>query len=105
MAINDLPCGQCKNYDPILGPDERETRRGWCIPRSKYPFQEGPGQVFPAGVARVSKGNLAEPYIVKKDYVHPMCSHARTTNINSVEAKQRQQLAAVTRKDGRVRRS
>lgn len=101
MAINDLPCGQCRNYDPILGPNERETRRGWCIPRSKYPHKEGPGQVFPPNVTRVGPKELAQPYIVKKDYVHLMCEFARQTDLNPVEEKQRKQAAASTRPDGR----
>lgn len=102
MAINELPCGQCKNYDPILGPNERETRRGWCIPRSVYPFKEGPGQVFPVGVKHVAKGQLAQPYVVKKDYVHPTCEYVRATTVNQVDEKKKQQLARITGKDGRV---
>lgn len=100
MAINELPCGNCKNYDPILGPGERETRRGWCIPRSKYAHKEGPGQVFPPGVERVGPKELAEPYIVKKDYVHPMCEHAKSTDLDPVEEKKKRQIEATTRSSG-----
>jgi hypothetical protein len=101
MAINELPCGKCKNYDPILGPNERETRRGWCIPRSKYAHKEGPGQVFPPGVARVGPKELAQPYIVKKDFVHSMCEHARPTDTDPVEEKQKRQVEATTQRSGR----
>ena len=100
MAINELPCGECKNYDPILGPGERETRRGWCIPRSAYAYKEGPGQVFPPGVARVGPKELARPYLVKKDYIHPMCEYAKTTDVDSVEEKKKRQIEATTRSSG-----
>jgi hypothetical protein len=100
MSMNDLPCGKCKKYDPILGPNERETRRGWCIPRSKYPHAEGPGQVFPDGVERVGPKELAKPYIVKRDYVHPMCEMARPTDVDLVEEKKKRQVEATTRSGG-----
>jgi len=88
----DFCCGECANYDPILGPGEKETKRGWCIPRSKYPAVEGPGQVFPPGVARVSIGEIAKPYIVKKRDVITACELSKKTNTDPyVEKKKSQQ--------------
>jgi hypothetical protein len=102
MAINAVPCGHCKNYDPILGSGEKETRRGWCVPRSKYAHREGPGQVFPAGVQRVGPKELAQPFIVKKDYTHPTCELARSSALDAVEEKKKKQIAATTpTKNGR----
>jgi len=97
---NDVPCGQCHNYDPILGSGEKETKRGWCTVRNKYPHQEGPGQVFPAGVQRVNEGELAKPFIVKKVYTHPTCALARRTNVDQAKDKLQKQVAASTPKKG-----
>lgn len=99
--INKIPCGRCRNYDPILGSKEKETRRGWCTVRSMYPAKEGPGQIFPSGVRRVAAGEIAKPFIVKKDYVHPTCEHARETNVDAAKQKKEQQATIATRKDGR----
>jgi hypothetical protein len=104
MAINDKPCGGCKNYDPILGSGERPKRRGWCIPRSLYPAEEGPGQIFPAGVKRVNAGELAKPYIVKKDYVHPMCGLYKVAENDAAALKASKQVAATTKGGRRVHR-
>jgi hypothetical protein len=93
---NDVPCGKCQNYDPILGPGEKETKRGWCTMRSVYPHSEGPGQVFPAGVDRVNAGELAQPFIVKKNYTHPTCEMVRRTNVNLAEEKLKKQVAVTT---------
>ena len=75
--MNEVPCGKCGNYDPCLGPGEKHIGRGWCIPRSKYPAQEGPGQVFPPGVTRVAAGQLAEPFLVDEEQVIAVCETAR----------------------------
>jgi hypothetical protein len=89
--MNELPCGKCLNYDPVLGPGEKNTRKGWCIKRSKYPFMEGPGQVFPKGAQRVEKGQLAEPYIVREKQVVATCADVRATSKDAVKAKQEAQ--------------
>jgi hypothetical protein len=101
--MNDIPCGQCKKFDPILNPEDvkRKPRRGMCIPRSKYPHQEGPGQVFPPGVERVGPGELAQPFIVRRDQIVGPCEFARRTNADPVEEKRKQQIAVTTRKNGK----
>lgn len=99
--MNELPCGLCKLFDPILGSGEKKTRRGWCIPRSVYAHQEGPGQVFPEGVKRAAPGELAKPFIVKRDQVIAPCDFVRKADFDPVEEKQKQQAAAGTRADGR----
>ena len=98
--MNKLPCGECKLFDPILGPGEKKTRRGQCVPRSVYPAREGPGQVFPTGVARVPVGELAKPFIVKLDQVVAPCEYARKANFDTVEEKKKRQEALTTRPDG-----
>lgn len=89
--MNKTPCGKCANYDPILGPGEKHKGLGWCIPRSKYPAQEGPGQVFPPGVKRVEHGKLAEPYIVEEHQVIEQCTFVRQVDYNQAEAKREAQ--------------
>jgi hypothetical protein len=84
-------CGECANYDPILGPGEKETKRGWCIPRSVYPAVEGPGQVFPPGVKRAKKGELAKPYIVKKYDLLPGCDLSKKTDLDPYVEKKKSQ--------------
>jgi hypothetical protein len=74
--MNTIPCEKCKHYDPILGPGRKPGNYGWCIIKSKYPAQEGPGQVFPPGVQRVEKGRCAEPHIVKNNLVVGHCNSA-----------------------------
>ena len=89
----DFPCGECMHYDPILGPGEKETKRGWCIKRSLYPAVEGPGQMFPPNVSRVTVGKLAKPYIVKKLNTITACELSRKTDLDSyVEKKKSQQV-------------
>lgn len=74
---NDKPCGECKHYDPIMKGDPRgghkETSRGWCSKKSKYPHTEGPGQKFPAGAVRVGEGELAQPKIIQSAEVVSNC--------------------------------
>ena len=98
--MNGLPCGNCKLFDPILGPGEKATRRGMCIPRSTYPTYEGPGQVFPPGVPRAPVGELAKPFIVKRDQVVGPCEYARKADFNPVDEKKKLQEAKTTRADG-----
>ena len=88
---NNLRCGQCVHYDPLLGPNEKDTGMAWCAKRSVYPHQEGPGQIFPLGVTRVAFGELARPFITKKDSVISPCEYARQTNDNAVEKKRQAQ--------------
>lgn len=90
--MNEVPCGKCLNYDPVLGPSEKNTHKGWCIKRSKYPFLEGPGQAFPKNVTRVEHGQLAEPYIVREKQVIAACTEARATTRDPVKTKQESQV-------------
>jgi hypothetical protein len=78
----------------MLGPKEKDTKKGWCTKRSKYPHREGPGQVFPPNVTRVAHGQLAEPFIVRVDQVVGMCPFARATTDDPVAKKKGLQLKA-----------
>lgn len=89
--MNKLVCGLCRYYDPILSSGEKETKRGMCSLRSIYPSHEGPGQVFPTGVRRAKTGDLAEPFIVKKDQLIAPCEDARPSRSNPVEEKKKKQ--------------
>ncbi len=91
--MNTLPCGQCKHYDPILSSGERHKGRGWCVMKSKYPHQEGPGQVFPAYAKRVGPGQLAEPYLVGQNQVVPPCPDAQASKHDVVHEKKKAQGA------------
>jgi hypothetical protein len=97
--MNELPCGQCENYDPSLGPGEKHIGSGWCIPRSKYAAHEGPGQVFPPGVTRVAAGELAVPYIVEADQVIGPCEMARGP-IDYDPAERKREMQTFKDKDG-----
>lgn len=78
---NTIPCGKCKFYDIILGSYEKKTKRGWCTKRSKYPFREGPGQVFPAGVERLTDPTqMAQPFIVQGLQIIAACSFAEAAD-------------------------
>lgn len=84
MPLNDKSCTSCRNYDPIRnGLDKHGNTkyavRGWCAPKSVYPFKEQEGQVFPTGVTRVKPGELAKPFIVIGDDVQEGCGlyHAK----------------------------
>lgn len=90
--MNELPCGKCQHYDPVLGPGEKHIGRGWCIKKSKYPAVEGPGQVFPPNAARVAHGQLAEPYLVEQDQVIPPCPDAREARHDQTEEKKKAQM-------------
>lgn len=90
--MNEIPCGKCVNYDPMLGSGEKHVHKGWCTKRSKYPTQEGPGQVFPKGVMRVERGQLAEPFIVREKQIVTTCSDARATTRDQTKAKQDAQV-------------
>ena len=88
---NTLPCGKCAHYDPLLGSNEKDTGMGWCAKRSQYPYKEGPGQVFPAGVSRVAFGELARPFITKKGDVVVSCEHTRPSADDTVTKKRQLQ--------------
>lgn len=98
--MNEIKCGNCKHYDPILGPREKDTLRGWCVARSEYPAKEGPGQVFPKGAIRVKEGALAKPFLVKKDSVIPVCVFASYTAEDLVDKKRLFTKKSVTNKKG-----
>lgn len=72
----DKPCNTCSFYDAITR-NERETKHGWCAPRSTYPHKEQPGQVFPSGVKRAAQGELAKPFIVLGADVVKHCTDYR----------------------------
>lgn len=91
-AYNDKSCDTCEHYDPVMrGQTEkggvRETNWAWCALRSKYPATEGPGQRFPANVQRVSGGELAEPYIVRRGQIVDHCDtySARTLRVSKAD--------------------
>jgi len=78
MALNDKNCSSCSNYAVIsIGDGQKKARHGWCVPRSKYPAKEQPGQIFPPGAKRVAVGELAKPFIVVGDDVMPNCGDYR----------------------------
>ena len=73
--LNNKPCGSCDHCDEVLR-GTKGTNWAWCAKLSKYPYKEGPGQVFPEGVARVgSEEDLAVPKIVRKTDVEKNCAH------------------------------
>jgi hypothetical protein len=94
---NTILCGKCKFYDTIIRGAEKETKRGWCMKRSKYPFREGPGQVFPEGVERVDVGQLAVPFIVRGKQVFPGCPYAAPAAFDQAEQKREAQKKGATR--------
>ena len=85
--MNDLPCGKCDNFDPILGSGRKKTAHGWCAKKSVYHHAEEPGQVFPAGVKRAAPGALAQPYIVTWENVETVCPDAKETDRDLCEDK------------------
>jgi hypothetical protein len=93
--MNETPCGRCSFYDPLIGSSGKDTGMGWCAKRSAYPAKEGPGQVFPPGVERVT-GPLAKPFIVKKGQVLSSCPFVRPTNEDLVAQKKKREEQART---------
>lgn len=100
--MNTIKCGNCKLFDPILGPHEKPKRHGQCIPRSKYPAVEGPGQVFPAGVARVAVGQRAEPFVVRREQLVEACEYAQPAEIDAAAQKVAQQAQIRVRRNGKL---
>lgn len=84
---NTVKCGDCVHYDPVLGPGERHINKGWCIKRSLYPSHEGPGQMFPPHAKRVKVGELAQPFIVRKDQCVLACQDVQQNFRDSVKSK------------------
>lgn len=71
---NTKPCSECEHYDPILR-GAQETRMGWCVKKSLYPYRDSPGQVTPAKAQRVNDPDApAEPHIVSAAGVVPGCT-------------------------------
>ena len=78
MSLNGKPCNTCENYAVIsIGDGQKKAARGWCVPKSVYPAQEQPGQVFPPGVKRAPVGELAKPHIVVGVEIVPHCVEYR----------------------------
>lgn len=100
--MNNIPCGNCKRFDPILGPNEKRTRRGMCVPRSTYPHQEGPGQVFPSDARRVSLDEIPKPFIVRREQIVGPCTFAKRADTDPVSEKKKAQLKVTTRKGKRI---
>jgi len=72
--MNQNQCGNCKNFDRVVGAKSRLQPFGWCAARSVYPAKEGPGQAFPAGVKRMDDpAKPAKPLIVYQDTVDAGC--------------------------------
>jgi hypothetical protein len=102
MAINEMPCGKCVHYDPRLGSNYKDTKRGNCIMRAKYPYKEGPGQLFPPNAQRVGKSELAQPFLVKEEQVVPMCTDAKLSGVDDpAEAKRKAIFASQEDNQGR----
>lgn len=103
--MNALECGNCAHYDPILGPKGKNIKKGWCIKRSKYPYRDGPGQLFPANAVRVdSATKLAEPYIVREKQVVEACGDAQQSRTDPVIVKKAQTERVMVTMDKRGRR-
>lgn len=79
--LNTNKCGGCQNYDPVMRGTNRgvrETDWAWCAKHSVYPHKEGPGQLFPVGIKRLSEADAAKPArpkIVRKDVIVCNCTH------------------------------
>lgn len=96
--MNDKPCKDCENFDVIIR-GKKETAHGWCAKKSKYPHMEGPGQVFPAGVQRVAKGEMALPVIVRANSVESRCTMYRPKR---AKQSKRDLIKKVQSKGGKV---
>jgi hypothetical protein len=68
------PCKDCKYYDVVMGPGSKPTVHGRCAIKSVYPMKEGPGQVFPPGVKRMTVADKpCKPVIVVGHEVQKQC--------------------------------
>ena len=73
------PHKECFYYDPIVGPGSRLCVHGRCALKSVYPMKEGPGQVFPPGVTRMTEeGKPCKPFIVRGTEIDPSCATFRS---------------------------
>jgi hypothetical protein len=101
---NEIACGQCANYDPIMSAKrKRPSARGWCTKRSEYPHEEAADQSFPPGVDRVGPGELAKPFIVRSLLVIRECALAEPATADAGAAKRRGIVAKTTTNDGKRR--
>lgn len=91
---NEIKCVACHYYDPMLGSNGKDTKKGWCVKRSKYPHKEGPGQVFPPNVERVAAGELAKPFLVRGGSVIEACPFVRESHDDPVARKRGLQVDA-----------
>jgi len=74
MALNTKTCDTCEHFDPLLR-GRRDTKWAWCAKKSVYPMVEGPGQLFPIGVKRVTEATTpARPKIVQVGQVVANCT-------------------------------
>jgi hypothetical protein len=71
--MNISNCGGCEHFDPVIR-GTKPTPWGWCVKNSTYPAKEGPGQVFPPGVKRVTGAERPAPHIVRKEQIVPNCT-------------------------------
>lgn len=74
MALNNHPCSECRNYDPIVKGENKTTAHGWCVAKSTYPSDEPPGKVFPVGHVKAAPGEKHRPYIVMGACIESHCS-------------------------------
>lgn len=75
MSDNKSPCGQCKWYDPIMGPRGKLNPFGWCSLKSIYPAREGVGQSFPPNVRRMDDpAKPAKPVVVHAERIEAHCT-------------------------------
>lgn len=96
-AFNDKPCNTCEYFDPVMRGQPaqggvKETNWAWCSKKSKYPFREGPGQKFPAGVERVAEGELGQPVIVRKNQIVQNCTTYTARSVKPSKADLLKQL-------------
>lgn len=104
MANNEIKCGDCVNYDPIMSAKrKRPSARGWCIARSKYPHTEAADQSFPPTAVRVNEGELAQPFIVRQLLVLQSCNMAKPATADAGVAKTKAVIAKTTGQDGKRR--
>lgn len=85
MALNNNKCDQCDHFDAVLR-GTKNTPWGWCAKRSEYPANEGPGQIFPAGVQRVEAGEPAKPFIVRRGQTVENCTTFLTRRQRATKA-------------------
>ena len=92
--MNTVPCGQCQHFDPVLSAKTKKdasVKHGWCVKRSVYPRNEGPGQVFPKEAVRDDSA-VGKPFIVRAKNVLGGCADAiQVSKVDPVIEKRKQQ--------------